>query len=31
MVEVLAADTGYGGRSDPAAEACGATLAIEAP
>ncbi|MEW1625997.1 TerB family tellurite resistance protein [Streptomyces sp. NPDC089173] len=29
VVEVLAADTGYGSRSDPAAEACGATLAIE--
>ncbi|MET9589809.1 TerB family tellurite resistance protein [Streptomyces sp. NPDC006516] len=29
IVEVLAADTGPGGTSDPAAEACGAALAIE--
>lgn len=29
IVEVLAADTGHGPGSDPAAEACGATLAIE--
>ncbi|MFE9010433.1 TerB family tellurite resistance protein [Streptomyces cyaneofuscatus] len=29
VVEVLAADAGYGDRSDPAADACGAALAIE--
>ncbi|MFI8432778.1 TerB family tellurite resistance protein [Streptomyces sp. NPDC079020] len=29
IVEVLAADTGHGPGADPAAEACGATLAIE--
>ncbi|MFF8553136.1 TerB family tellurite resistance protein [Streptomyces sp. NPDC015501] len=29
VVEVLAADTGYGSGADPAAEACGPTLAIE--
>lgn len=29
VAEVLATDTGYGGRSDPAAEVCGPALAIE--